>query len=330
MVSNYTQSEWFPWLYGGVDFNLDGNGGPECFNYLTLTQRFWETALILSTSVLEIWIALKYISSSTSTKLQNGKMQVTVNNHYAKKNGVILKPSFSNVKWPSFQITLLALLAVVFGIEIAYKVVTRTCIFLLNPCHILTISQMYLLTVDNQKPSPTARTVFRIHLHMLSGALLALVLPVTNTRHLLYEPESYWVHHILLYATPIYLIACGNNFVPEPFNDCWWPMLSIGTELFYHFTLLQGLSMFTMVNLNNMLCPAVSDPFEGANYRLWAFVHQHLLIAIHGKLYHLLALAVLKLLTGIEFCATFIQNLLPIRVVFPKHMSRIHENGKCD
>lgn len=83
----------------------------------------------------------------------------------------------------------------------------------------------------------------RIHLHVLSGALLAIVLPVTNTRNLPFEPESYWVHHILLYATPIYLIACGKNFTPEPLTDCWWPLLSIGLDFFYHFSFLQGLAM---------------------------------------------------------------------------------------
>lgn len=32
-----------------------------------------------------------------------------------------------------------------------------------------------------------------------------------------------------------------------------------------------------------MLCPAVSDPFYGRGYRLFAFVHQALLIPIIGK-----------------------------------------------
>ncbi|KAA0198646.1 Twinkle protein mitochondrial [Fasciolopsis buskii] len=51
----------------------------------------------------------------------------------------------------------------------------------------------------------------------------------------------------------------------------------------YHFLILQPISMLTGVNLNHMLCPAVSDPFEGPHYRLVAMVHQPALILILGK-----------------------------------------------
>ena len=48
------------------------------------------------------------------------------------------------------------------------------------------------------------------------------------------------------------------------------------------------------MNLNSILCPAVSDPFAGVNYRVWAMLHQNLFIFVHGKLYQLFAYAALR------------------------------------
>ena len=91
---------------------------------------------------------------------------------------------------------------------------------------------------------------FRIHLHLLSGALLALIFPVTNTRNFALEKESYWVHHLLLYTAPIYLISCGGNFTPEPLMDIWWSILSIGVGFLYHFIVLQSLALVCFSSLS--------------------------------------------------------------------------------
>lgn len=45
----------------------------------------------------------------------------------------------------------------------------------------------------------------------------------------------------------------------------------------------------TWVNLNHMLCPAISDPFASRWYRAAAFFYNHLLVPLIGKFFVLFA-----------------------------------------
>jgi hypothetical protein len=71
----------------------------------------------------------------------------------------------------------------------------------------------------------------------------------------------------------------------EPLNNFYWALLSFGVMRVYHYLILQPLALATNVNIDSILCPAVSDPFNGRWYRVWANVHQSLFILLHGKLF---------------------------------------------
>jgi hypothetical protein len=71
----------------------------------------------------------------------------------------------------------------------------------------------------------------------------------------------------------------------EPLNNFHWALMSLGFMRLYHYLVLQPLSFATNVNLNSIMCPAISDPFNGPFYRLAANIHQTFFIVAHGKLY---------------------------------------------
>jgi len=252
--------------YAGVDHSIPGNGGTICYDFLSPTQR------LLDTSVFTLF-ALIFILPRVLKSISLPSEKEILNLCHKKTSCNIL----------SWRRWLLIGLCLVFGIEIGFKIIRQTWLYLLNPCHVITCIQIYLLSAE---PSRKCTAVFRVHNHLLFGAFLASILPVTNTRIFLAEKISYWVHHLLItFVIPPYLMNLGGAYNHESFKDFSWTFLTIIVFGSYMYYVLQGFGLLTLVNVNNMICPAISDPFYGPNYRWFAFVHQQLLILIFGKVY---------------------------------------------
>lgn len=114
---------------------------------------------------------------------------------------------------------LLVIVSLVFGMEVAYKFSTRTVIFLLNPCHVITALQIYLLAAS---PSRFTTAIFRIHINFLNGALLALLFPVTNTLFVSRLPFKYRdVHYVFNKCVISLLLATfrNGNILHSTFHD---------------------------------------------------------------------------------------------------------------
>lgn len=263
------------WSYHGVNHSIQGNGGPDCVNFLLPQRRIFETIIAFTIGCSSLCWAYKRCTLPSVPKVAR-----------EDRGGKRL---------------LLVLMCLVFGIEIGFKFSSRTVIYMMNPCHVITAIQIFLLAAP-----PTSKAVtflFRVHLHCLYGAILAILFPVLNTRKRTLEMEIYWIQHFLILITPFYLLrtGVGGVYTVEPMKDMSWAVLTNGFLFIYHFIVLQSLGTITEVNLNNMICPAVSDPFYGNNYRLWAIVHQTALILIVGKLYTKMSLLILQALGTVEW-----------------------------
>uniref|UniRef100_A0A915EC16 Transmembrane protein 164 n=1 Tax=Ditylenchus dipsaci TaxID=166011 RepID=A0A915EC16_9BILA len=161
-----------------------------------------------------------------------------------------------------------------------------TLIFFLNPCHLSTVLQLILLKIPQENHGPWAVQLFRFHLYTVPGALMALAFPILNTRLMIGEMFIYFVQHILIVSVPFYLMSIKDTYSPESLTNYSWPMFSASLLVLYHFLFLQTVSLLTQVNLNCIMCPAVSDPFRGRFYRILAVGHQSLLaVPLLTKLY---------------------------------------------
>lgn len=59
----------------------------------------------------------------------------------------------------------------------------------------------------------------------------------------------YWIQHATMLVVPYYLLRLGGVYTLEDVTDIYWPMMSYGILLLYHFTVLQAVGMASLLNL---------------------------------------------------------------------------------
>lgn len=249
----------FEWAYSGTDGSVPRNFGPECAYYLSIQRIIIETVIICILCISAVRYSLP-------------KLVVPDADHGRSDRGG--------------RRLLLIAMTLFWGMEIGFKFASKTVIYLLNPCHVTTAIQIYLLAAP---PSKTTTAVFRFHLNFLNGPLLACLFPETASRKIPLEMALYWIQHGMMFVIPYYLLRIGGVYNVEPLGDFKWCIFAYAINILYHYTVLQSIGMSVQVNLNHMLCPAILDPFEGQWYRVAATIHQALLCPLLCKVFCVLA-----------------------------------------
>lgn len=173
-------------LWGGITYDEVVQGGPICVASSPMVQRVCESIFgiglslfILGKSWPRVWADVK----SSSCKISATDRSDTI---------------FSQ---QSVARVLLLVFTLVFGIEVGFKLASRSLIWLMFPCHIATmailVSYLFLnnlhsdimkfrlqLSLVLPQSSPIALTIFRIATYWMNGATVALIYHVTATRQL--------------------------------------------------------------------------------------------------------------------------------------------------
>lgn len=107
------------WAYAGVNHTLAGNGGPECANFLSLPRRLFETIFVVCwATLLMVW---------SYRRIQVPAVPKVVRQDRGGKRA------------------LLVFMCMIFGMEVGFKFSSKTVIYILNPCHVITLLQVSLL-----------------------------------------------------------------------------------------------------------------------------------------------------------------------------------------
>lgn len=178
------------WAFDGVNGSIPRNTGPECANYLSTTRHITESLIMVPAAML----ILNYGRSKLPP----------LHVDYKAADRIVFGKQL-----------LLITMTFLLGLEMGFKLCTRTAIYILNPCHITSMLQVYLLAA---KPSKWTSTLFRIHLHFLNGPLLAFLFPEHDSRRITFELPTYYIQHGLMFVIPIYLLRHGGNH--HTFTNC--------------------------------------------------------------------------------------------------------------
>jgi hypothetical protein len=124
------------WTYAGINFSAKStepwadDGGIECAAHSSLKQRLLETTISVLVAFCEI-----YYATCHAQKHQGHKPSSFPREYARERQG---RPSV-------IRRLVLVCYALLWGIEIGFKLASRQLIFILNPCHMVTLIQVILV-----------------------------------------------------------------------------------------------------------------------------------------------------------------------------------------
>ncbi|CAG9329604.1 unnamed protein product [Blepharisma stoltei] len=228
------------------DSDCMDDGGPACASQMTVAYRLLCTLVcVLFIQVTFEYFVLKYFTGPWVSKSLTKSVP---------KSPYLIEKIFGVIQ-------IVELLCQIYSKSHGHRL-----IFLLNPCHAVTLLQAYCLL---SKSSGLNKKIFIITIANTWCAEIALLFPTPGNLPLKYDYLLFHAEHYLTgIIVPFLLILAGRYTARYQFN---WRAIYFGYQFFtlYQRLVLSNISMLTWANMNFTLCAATTDPFYptiGNNY----------------------------------------------------------------
>jgi hypothetical protein len=234
-VQYYLEKAHFHLFDGNLRFGGSW-GGEECSKYLSQQVLLGESLFWV---VLIIWLGNSISMRETLRELIR-KATEKMEKHYDHRS--ILQWLLDRIV-ASFMLTIFLML-------IYYKYNTNSLCQLIQPCHLILLTQAICLSSDGSNA-----IIFGLLQLPLYSHVLALGFPDTTGLDQPLEKDMYWYQHYLTAFFPIYILMRHNFAALDLLTQkIWWSFHACITLA--HFVGYAGLDYLFKVNVQFMLCPA--------------------------------------------------------------------------
>jgi len=151
-----------------------------------------------------------------------------------------------------FMYILAAMLGFSFLNAIYYKWCTKSLVFLLQPCHVVTLVELLVLLWPRSLAFNMTE-LFNLMLYWIWNPLIAITQPDLRDYQRYWDIFIFFFQHALVIFLPFYLIFTRQyDFFGWTWNSL---MVAFSLQVFYHFLVLEVVNLMMGTNLNYMMSP---------------------------------------------------------------------------
>ena len=208
------------------------NGGPEWAAESTLGFKIQMSLRLIPWYLVGVYLLYCFINTMHQRKWVNTKP-----------------------KWYEYMVGVLWFLC--YAVQIVTKIQSQTLIFILNPCHVITLVWGVIHVTEYNRFS---QILYLYALSNIASPYMGMVFAENDELEMGVELTSYWIQHcIAAIVWPVVSILSGRY----AHNDYFKPhYIMLGYQFFtlYMRVFLTPISAWTWANLNHTLCGVDNDP----------------------------------------------------------------------